>query len=126
MFQRFDLTLGVFALLANISKDTLNLALKQVQVLLIEEHLSVGEPGLDPLLKIVHHVDFHASRHEHELDLAVLQHIQNLIQKNLLRLRYIKVNVFEHKQKRNARIPLKILLNLWDHLHGVELLGLCL
>ena len=98
MFQRLDLTLGVFALLANILKDTLNLALKQIQVLLIEEHLSVGEPGLNPLLKIVHHINFHASRNEHELDLAVLQHIQNLIQKNLLRLRYVKVDVFKHKQ----------------------------
>ncbi len=124
MSECLNLHSVVFALLAHILKNAFNLAVKQAQVLLIQQHLSVGEPGLDPLLKTVDHIDFHARRHEHELYLAILQHIQALIQQHLLCLRYVEVYILKHEQECNARILHKELLNLCDHLHSVELFGL--
>jgi hypothetical protein len=58
----------------------------------------VGETTFDTLLKVVNHVDFHAGGGEDKSDLAVLQHVQDLVQQDLFGFLHIKIDVFENEK----------------------------
>ena len=58
----------------------------------------MGETTFDTLLEVVNHVDFHAGGGEDKSDLAVLKHVQDLVQQDLFGLLNIKIDVFENEK----------------------------
>ena len=57
--------------------------LEYLQLKLVEEDLPVAETRLDSLLETVGDVKLHGCAEEHELDLAVLEHVQDLVEHDL-------------------------------------------
>ena len=68
-----------------------------VDVFIVEEDLLVREPTFDPLLEGLDNVKLLAGCYKYEGYAAMPQHVQNLVQNNLLRCLDVKIDVLENK-----------------------------
>lgn len=80
-----------------LSNEITHCLLEILEILLVKEYLSMRKPRFDPFLKRVHNVYFLTCSQEHKWYLAILKHIQDLIQNYLFGLLDVKINVLQDK-----------------------------
>ena len=74
-------------------EDVHEVGFKGVQGLLVKEDHAVAESALETLLKAVHDVYLHRGGDEDELDFEVAEHVQDLVEQQLLGCLHVVVDV---------------------------------
>ena len=94
---------------------------KHVKRFVVKEHTPVTEPTFDAFFELIDNIVSHCCGYENELYLNGLQHVEDLVEQNLLRSLDVVFNVFENEQDECFRVLLKPFLNLRYHLDRVKL-----
>ena len=83
---------------AHFLKHFRKLIFHRVKSLLVQQYLTVAEPGFDSFFKRVYNVYLHRCCNKYELDLAVLEHVEDLVKEHLLCSLKVVIDVFKHKK----------------------------
>jgi hypothetical protein len=59
----------------------------------------MAETRFHSLFERINNIDFHTCGYEQKLNLTVLQHVEYLIQQNLLRFVNVVVDILKHKEQ---------------------------